>query len=158
MHALDLGSFEKSTGSPRIAWQLNKHTPYVPSPLLYGDTLYFLRSNKGSLSCVDASTGDVHYQSTQLEGISSIYASPVGAAERVYMVGRNGSTTVIRRGTTFEVLASNNLDDEFDASPAIVGKDLYLRGLRFLYCLREGAEPVNMASEGSRAPRSGAGG
>jgi outer membrane protein assembly factor BamB len=149
LHALDLSSFDEETGSPRIAWQLNKSTPYVPSPLLYDDTFYFLKVNNGDLSCVDTATGQVHYQSTDLEGISKIYASPVGAAGRVYMVGRQGTTLVLRRGATFEVLARNKLDDGFDASPAIVGQDLYLRGLRSLYCLREQAAPTAKTGSGA---------
>jgi len=62
-----------------------------------------------------------------------VVASPVGAANRVYIVGRDGSTLVIGNGPEFEVLASNSLDDGFDASPAIVDQEIYLRGYRFLY-------------------------
>jgi outer membrane protein assembly factor BamB len=137
LRALDLGTMVE--GSPRIAWQLERDTPYVPSALLYDDTLYFLKINKGQLSCVDAQTGDIHYQAQKLEGISYVYASPVAADGRVYLVGRQGTTLVLKHGPTFEILASNTLDDRFDASPAIVGSDLYLRGMRHLYCLREEA-------------------
>jgi hypothetical protein len=35
------------------------------------------------------------------------------------------------------VLAKNRLDDGFDASPALVGNELFLRGREFLYCLGE---------------------
>ena len=38
------------TGSKAIAWEFDRDTPYVPSPLLYGDTLYFLKSNSNVLS------------------------------------------------------------------------------------------------------------
>jgi len=46
---------------------------------------------------------------------------------------------VIRSGPAFQVLATNVLDDAFDASPALVDGELYLRGLRSLYCIAEGA-------------------
>jgi hypothetical protein len=36
------------------------------------------------------------------------------------------------------VLASNTLDDGFDASPAIVGDEIYMRGYRYLYAIAEG--------------------
>ncbi len=36
-----------------------------------------------------------------------------------------------------QVLARNQLDDSFSASPAVVGKELYLRGQANLYCLAE---------------------
>jgi hypothetical protein len=72
------------------------------------------------------------------------------------MVGRQGTTLVLRRGATFEVLARNSLDDGFDASPAIVGQDLYLRGLHSLYCLREEAEPTAKTGAGVANPDAGA--
>ncbi len=66
-----------------------------------------------------------------------VYASPVGAAGRVYLVGREGATAVIRDAGKFELLATNRLDDNFDASPAIAGNELFLRGHEYLYCLAE---------------------
>ena len=42
---------------------------------------------------------------------------------------------VIKHGPQFEVLAQNVLDDGFDASPAIVGDEIYLRGRKYLYCI-----------------------
>ena len=67
--------------------------------------------------------------------MSNIYASPVGAADRIYLVGRDGTALVLKRAATLEVLATNKLDDSFDASPAIAGEQLFLRGQRHLYCL-----------------------
>ena len=64
-------------------------------------------------------------------------SSPVAAAGRVYITSRDGTTLVIRHADTFEVLATNKLDDDIDASAAIVGNEVYLRGKRFLYCLAE---------------------
>ena len=45
-----------------IAWQLDRDTPYVPSPLLYDNILYFLKTNNGLLSAFDAASGKPHYQ------------------------------------------------------------------------------------------------
>ncbi len=67
--------------------------------------------------------------------MKNIYASPVGAAERIYIAGRDGVVMVLKHGRQLEVLATNTLDDGFDASPAIVGKQLFLRGKKNLYCL-----------------------
>lgn len=123
------------TGSGSVAWQLEGGTSYVPSPLLYQDTFYFLKKNAGVLSCYDPKTGKPHYAQQRLEEISGVYASPVGAGDRVYIAGRNGATYVLKRGPKFEVLAINKLDEEFTASPAIVGQELYLRGREHLYCI-----------------------
>ena len=35
--------------------------------------------------------------------------------------------------SSYEVLAENTLDDGFDASPALVDNEIYLRGFRYLY-------------------------
>ncbi|MFQ5415300.1 MAG: PQQ-binding-like beta-propeller repeat protein [Phycisphaerae bacterium] len=126
------------TDSAAVAWTYaGKGTPYVPSPLLYGDTLYFLDNNRAILSCFDAKHGKPYYTKQRLDGLRGIYASPVGARDRVYIVGRNGKTAVIKRGTEFHVLATNTLDDDFSASPAIVDGELYLRGAKYLYCIAE---------------------
>ena len=121
------------TESDAIVWQYDRDTPYTPSPLLYGDSLYFLKRNNGVLTKLDAATGQVHYGPERLEDISNVYASPVGATNRVYVVGREGATVVIDHGSQFKVLAVNHLDDGFDASPAIVDNEIYLRGKRYLY-------------------------
>lgn len=132
---LDLASGD-ITDSEAIVWQYSeKETPYTPSPLLYGDTLYFLRRNDGFLSCFDAATGQAHYAGQKLEGIKQTFVSPVGASERVYITGQDGITVVIERGPEFKVLATNSLDDSFTASPAIVDKEIYLRGHKYLYSI-----------------------
>ena len=64
-----------------------------------------------------------------------MYASPVGAAGRIYIADRDGTTTVIKQSDTLEVLAVNTLDDGFDASPIIIGDELYLKGRTHLYCI-----------------------
>ena len=120
-------------GSGAIVWQLDRDTPYVPSPLLYDDTLYLLKSNDGILSAFDPATGEPHYALQRLRGVPNVFASPVGAAGRVYITGRDGATLVIRQGPRYEVLAENRLDDGFDASPALVDDELYLRGYSYLY-------------------------
>ena len=67
-----------------------------------------------------------------------MYSSPVGAAGRGYFTGRGGMTKVVKLGPKFELLATNQLDDDgFDASAALVGDELYLRGRNHLYCIAE---------------------
>ncbi len=66
-----------------------------------------------------------------------MYASLVGAADRIYVADRNGSTLVIKRSPTLEILASNRLEDSFSASPATVDGELFLRGEEYLYCIAE---------------------
>ncbi len=122
-------------GSKAIVWSLDRDTPYVPSPVLYDGFLYILKSNSPILSVFDAKTGKPYYQLQRLAGLSEVFSSPVGAAGRVYITGRDGNTVVLRNGGTFDVIAKNVLDDGFDASPALVDSEMYMRGYRYLYSL-----------------------
>lgn len=123
--------------SEAVVWTHDRHTSYVPSPLLYGDKLYFLKSNSAILSCLDAGTGEIHYTEKRIEGLDNVYSSIVGAGGRIYVTGREGTTVVLRHGPEYEVLATNTLDDGFDASPAIAGDEIYLRGRTHLYRIGE---------------------
>lgn len=137
VHAIKLGRTGDLTGSDSIVWSYNKGTPYVPSPLLYNDELYFFGGNNAMLSIFDVKAGTRHVEGERLNGLNGVYASPIGAAGRVYLTGRDGGFAVLKAGPKLEVLATNKLDDRFDASPAAVGKELYLRGHASLYCIAE---------------------
>lgn len=123
------------TDSDHVLWSHNRQTSYVPSALLYGANLYFLRSNNAVLTCLDAATGKLRYEGQRLPGLRTVYSSPLGAAGRVYLVSRDGVTKVFKAGDTYEELATNELDDAFDASPVVIGDQMYLRGHDSLYCL-----------------------
>jgi outer membrane protein assembly factor BamB len=124
------------TGTDHVIWKLNRLTPYVSSPLLYDDTLYVIRHNQNVLSRLDPMTGKPRGEPLRLEGIRDfIFSSPVGAAGRIYVTGRDGATVVLRHDRENAVLAVNHLEDTFSASAAVVDRELYLRGERFLYCL-----------------------
>jgi outer membrane protein assembly factor BamB len=125
------------TNTPALVWTLDRDTPYVPSPLLYDDILYLLKSNNGILSAFDAKTGKPHYQATRIDGVDAVFASPVGAGGRVYISSQEGATVVLKHGPLLEQLAVNKLDDGFNASPALVDGEIYLRGYKSLYCIAE---------------------
>ena len=125
------------TGTDQVVWRRRRGTPYVPSPLLYGDSLYFLRHYQGILSRVHAKTGEERTGPFRLGGIRNVYASPVGAANRLYITDRQGATLVMSHADLPKMLAVNRLDDSFSASAAVAGGELFLRGQRNLYCIAE---------------------
>ena len=132
------------TGTDHVAWKLNRLSPYVSSPLLYDDTLYVLRHNQNVLSRFDPTTGQPRGEPLRLEGIKDfIFSSPVGAAGRIYVTGRDGTTVVLRHDQENAALAVNHLGDSFSASAAAADGEFYLRGEHFLYCI---AEPAPLAS------------
>jgi len=128
------GNIENSAA---VVWTDDKNTPYVPSPLFYQDKIYYLKSNRASLTCADALTGEIHFTKEDLEDMQGVFASPVAAANRIYIAGKSGLVYILKAGPQLEILTQNKLEDSFDASPAIVGKELYLRGLKYLYCIAE---------------------
>jgi len=136
LHAIQLDEAKGDlTTTAAIKWSLSADTPYVPSPLLYDGVIYLLKSNSGILSAFDAKSGKPHYQLQRLEGVPNVFFSPVAAKGRVYIPGQQGATIVIKAGPTYEVLATNTLDDGFDASPALVDNEIYLRGAKYLYSI-----------------------
>ena len=135
LQAIELGKTGDLTDSDAVKWEVKEATPYVPSPLLYGDKIYVCSVNKAVISCYQAKTGKPNFVKQSLEGMGDIYVSPVGVADRVYFVGRDGVSQVIKHSEKFEALATNTLDDKFDASPAIVGDELFLKGKEHLYCI-----------------------
>ena len=134
--AIKLGREGDLTGTDAIAWNYSKGTPYVPTPLLYDNRLYLFSGNTGVMSCFDAASGKLLIDSQRVEDLErGVYASPVGAGGNVYLVGRDGATVVIKNADKYEVVSTNQLDDAIDASPAVVGNELYLRGAQHLYCI-----------------------
>ena len=126
------------TATTNVVWKLNRLTPYVSSPLLYGDTLYHIRHNQNILVRLDPASGEFRGEPLRLDGIRDfIFSSPVGAAGRLYITGRDGNTVVLRHDAENTTLAVNHLDDSFSASAALVDREMYLRGEKFLYCLAE---------------------
>jgi outer membrane protein assembly factor BamB len=126
------------TGTRQVVWKRIKGTPYVPSPLLYGDSLYNLHHYQGILARLDTRTGEDQGGPFRLEDISNVYASLVGAAGRIYITDRDGVTVVMTHGEkTPRVLAVNHLDDTFSASAALAGREIFLRGERYLYCITD---------------------
>lgn len=135
MRAIKLGGKGVLNDEESTVWEVSRNTPYVASPLLYGDLIYASRGLSGQLSCFDALTGEVYYEREKLEGMKQIYASPIGVADRVYVAGRKGVTTVVQHSKKFKILATNTLDEGCDGSPVVIGDRLYLKGSEHLYCI-----------------------
>ena len=133
--AIKLGGSGDLTDSKSVSWTANRGTPYTPSPLLSNGRIWYLSGNNGVLSVRDTKSGKLLVEGERLDGVSGVYASPVSAGGRVYIAGRNGTVSVLKDSAKLEVLATNELDDKFDCSPAVVGNQMFLRGKEHLYCI-----------------------
>jgi outer membrane protein assembly factor BamB len=114
-----------------VAWTLKRGVSLTPSPLLVGDELYMVSDN-GIASCVDAKTGNPHWQ-VRLGGNHS--ASPLYADGRIYFLSEEGESVVIAPGKEFKALATNQLDGQTLASMAISNGSIFVRSQTHLYRL-----------------------
>lgn len=137
--AIQLSSQGDVSNSDSILWQTDRGTPYIPSPVLYNGMLYFTQSNRNVMTCLDVKDGSKIIDRTRLPSLQNIYASPLGAGDKLYFTGRNGTTLVLKQSKKFEVIATNRLNEEINSSPAVVGNQLLIRGTKSLYCI-ESAE------------------
>ena len=136
LQAIKLGARGDLTGSSNVAWSLNRGTPYVPCPMLWGNELYILEDSS-FFSSYNAPDGKRHYKYRPRGKALEFSASPVGAAGRIYLLSESGATIVLERGKKTNLLAVNQLEEKFFASPAIVGDEIFLRGNESLYCIKQ---------------------
>ncbi len=135
--AIPLNSKGDITDKGLVRWQHKQGTPYVPSPIISGERLFFTAGNTDVLSCIHAQTGNVLLERRRLEDIKSFYASPMLANGHLYFTGREGTTVILRDDEKLEVVAVNTLNDTIDASPVAVDDQLFLRSWTKLYCIRK---------------------
>jgi outer membrane protein assembly factor BamB len=114
-----------------LVWEQKKGMPKVPS-MIYVKPHLFAITDGGVATCLNAATGELLWQ--QRVG-GNFSASPVAAEGRIYFVGDNGETTVIKAGATFEVLANNPLDETVQASPAIARGQIFIRTERHVFAI-----------------------
>ena len=124
-------------GSKSVAWAVGRDTPDIASPLLSSGRLYYFKGKSGTLTCVDAATGKPHYGATRIQGLDTIYASPVAANGHVFLTSRNGTTVVIEDADELKIVAKNSVGEGVDATPALVDKEVFIRGEKHLFCIAE---------------------
>jgi outer membrane protein assembly factor BamB len=131
-YAVKLGGHGDITES-HVAWKIAKGAPRNASPLIVGDEIYIVNDN-GITSCLDAKTGEQHWQK-RIGGDYS--ASPLYADGRIYLLNETGKTTVLAPGKEYEVLAENELPGRTLASISAAHGALFLRTDTSLYRLQK---------------------
>lgn len=122
---------EGDVTASHIAWRSQKSIPVMSSPLYLDGNLYWV-SDDGMATCADPKAGTPRWQTRLGE---AHLASPLAAGGRIYFFGREGKSTVVQPGAEYKSLAENKLDGIVSASPAALGKALYLRSDTHLYRL-----------------------
>ena len=130
-----------------IVWRYRQAVPKQPSPLLVGDEIYIVHGTTGVVSCLDARTGKAIWKERVGGNFS---ASPLYADGRIHLFRREGETVVIQPGRAYKLLAENKLDGQIMASPAAVGRALYLRTDKALYRIEGPPRQARVPDPGSR--------
>jgi outer membrane protein assembly factor BamB len=122
---------EGEVSPANIAWSERRGVPGVPSPLYYKGRLYTVQ-NGGIVYCRAAKTGALLY-SGRLGALGYYYSSPVAADDKVYIASADGVVVVLDAGDTLKILATNKLDGDILATPALVEGNIYVRTQDYLY-------------------------
>lgn len=108
--------------------------PDVPTPVCDG-TYFYMVDDRGLATCLDAKTGEAVW-GPERTAQGTVSASPILADGKLYITNEYGVTTVIAAGSTFKVLATNELDGSYTlSSPAASGPHLFIRTGTHLYCI-----------------------
>ncbi len=130
----DITLKKDETSNEFIAWYKEPAGAYHPTPLVLGDHLYVLYST-GFISCFEAKTGKPVYERERLGG--SFTASPWSYGGKIFCLGENGTTYVVKAGPEFELVGKNELGEVSLATPAVAGGRLFIRTVAALYCVKE---------------------
>jgi outer membrane protein assembly factor BamB len=119
-----------------VVWSMQKFLPNVPSPLIYQGVLYLVKDG-GIFSSLDPRTGKIFKQGRLTGALDNYYASPVGAAGKIYLFSQNGTATVLQAGAEWGILATQEMEEPVFATPAVVDNKLYVRTNGALYAFEE---------------------
>jgi outer membrane protein assembly factor BamB len=115
-----------------LLWSFDRG-PDVPTPASDGTLLYVV-TDKGLLYCMQLATGQVHYGPERLRS-GTYSSSPLLADGKLYVTNEDAVTSVIKAGTTFELLAENALEGFTVSSPAAASGQIFIRSSSHLYAI-----------------------
>jgi len=130
----DITPAEGESSNSWVDWSKLDAPLGASSPLLYEGLIYMLSSRGGTVTCMEAVSGEQVYQE-KIEGVGACWASPWIYENQVYFSDEKGVTRIFKTGETFELTGENKLDDKFWASVAITDDAYLMKGTRKLYCI-----------------------
>jgi len=113
-----------------VAWKHKRVAVPRRSSFVVVDDSIFMVNDSGVAACLDAFSGKVIWKKRIGNEFS---ASLIQDADRIYFFDQKGKTTVVKASREFEVLAENELDEGFMASPAVSGNALFVRTKTHMY-------------------------
>ena len=138
----DISLKADETSNQYVAWFRMDAGPHFSSAVVYQDRLYVFPAHGGVLACFDANTGEVIYQK-RISGAGDFMTSPWANDGKVFNTDASGLTHVIRAGSEFELLDTNDLYERCWSTPAAASGSLVIRTMENLFCIRRPLESGN---------------
>jgi outer membrane protein assembly factor BamB len=130
----DKRGYAVGLGSNKVLWRHNKGTAYVSSGVLYDGSIYLI-TDSGTMTSLDARSGQLKYEGGRVPTPSIFLASPVVFDGRIMITNQEGESFLIAAGPKHELLKTNSIGEPVYASPAISGGRIFIRGDRHLFCI-----------------------
>ena len=121
----------KLGAQPEVIWEEDEYLPEVASPLA-ANGLLIVGTSYGMVACYDALNGTKYWEQ---EFSSGIYASPVYADGKAYVMDMSGTMHVMKMAKEYQLIAESKLGEKAVCSPVFSGGRMYLRGFGNLYCI-----------------------
>lgn len=104
---LQIQRTDEGAYKPTVRWVANA-LPSFGNPIVHQNIAYWV-NRVGIVSAFELETGKELYSERIAE---SCWATPLAVGDRIYFFGKDGTTTVIKAGPRFEILANNRLWDK----------------------------------------------
>lgn len=125
----------------RKLWTVDLGGEFFASPILHQGLLYSINRG-GTFYALDAKEGkvviekDLRLPRAPRPAVApTFYPSPVLAGEMLLLSHNGGGSAWLAPGRTFKEMARNVLDAGAAGTPAVAGKQVFLRGGAYLYCV-----------------------
>lgn len=116
---------------PEVVWEDMDYLSDVPSPVATEKYL-FAPTSWGMMVCYDTQTGEKIWEA---EYGNSIYASPIIAENKVFLLNRAGVMHIFEVSGQYTEVAANPLGENSVCTPAFADGRIYIRGEQNLYCI-----------------------
>jgi len=120
------------TANAHVAWSRLRGGSYISTPLAYRGFLYLLAAN-GVLACYDLQTGRAMYERRLGDKGGAYSASPIAADGHLYIASEDGEVHVVKAGASYELVATNVVNESLMATPALAERMLIVRGISHVF-------------------------
>ena len=123
---------------PVAQWETSKGAPFHCSTLSDGVMLYTL-TDEGVLTCFALESGEIEWRQ-RLHG--AFTSSPILVGQMMYLINRDGATTVLDISQRGKIIATNELGELCESSIAVAGGRVYIRLEQNLVCIGKSGTPL----------------